>query len=75
MFKKLLENIYLPRCRSSSNTKDPASATIKRERGLKIETNNGPLSCIHQAIRATTKPEDTIPYKLKGKAKHPSKVI
>lgn len=62
----MLENIYLPRCSSSSNTKDPTSVTIKSERGLKIETNIGPLACIHQAITATT-PEHTIPYKSRTK--------
>lgn len=38
-------------------------ATSTTIRGLKTETNSGPLMLTHHAITATITPETTIPYK------------
>ena len=46
----------------SSKIVDPAKATTTSIRGLKTETNNGPLMRTHHEITATITPETTIPY-------------
>jgi len=53
---------YHPRCSFSFNMVEPAKATITSIRGLKTETNNGPLILMHHEITTTIIPETTIPY-------------
>ena len=52
---------YVPRCNFSLKKRDPATATRTSMRGWKADTNNGPLSCKHQAMSTTIIPEATVP--------------
>ena len=54
--------MYLPRCNFSLSTREPAMATRTNMRGLKTDTNNGPLNLTHQAVNTTAIPEATTPY-------------
>ena len=48
-------------CNFSSSIRDPIMATKISIRGLKTETNKGPLMCTHNAMNVTMSPEATIP--------------
>lgn len=53
--------VNLPRCSFSSRTMEPAKATSTSIRGLKTDTNRGPLTRTHQVVKAMLIPETTIP--------------
>jgi len=55
--------LYLPTYKFSPNIKLSATATSRSMRGLKTDTNIGPLIFTHHAMAITTNPEATIPYK------------
>lgn len=47
---------YLPKYQFSSSTNGPARATITTIKGLKAETNKGPLMCTHHATIVNNTP-------------------
>lgn len=59
--------MYLPKCNFSLRSKEPAIATSTSNRGLKIDTNSGPLIRTQHMEHTIISPEPIIPYILNHK--------